>query len=176
LIWWISTQVLDWPTRPVLRSPGGFESQCEVWRAISCKKKRKYLKSIMHPFIKKVFFRTLTDFLFLRPLCCIKHEFNSLVLWCLIHVCFVQVTTYVALPTRWRASVHSLFYCYHTFLDHTTNSSRKLRSPRRVSASVSAKQFSKLSLVKHRQNITTPILSLCIKNKQKSKMVLKMYF
>ena len=41
----------------------------------------------------------------------------------------------VALPTRWQASVRALFYCYYTFLDHTTNMRRKLRAPRRVSAS-----------------------------------------
>ena len=41
----------------------------------------------------------------------------------------------VALPTHWRASVHALFNCYHTFLDHTTNISRKAHAPRRVSMS-----------------------------------------
>ena len=41
----------------------------------------------------------------------------------------------VALPTCWRASVRALFYCYHTFLDHRTNSRRKVRAMSRVSAS-----------------------------------------
>ena len=40
----------------------------------------------------------------------------------------------VALPTRWRASVRALSYCDYTFLDHTTNISRKVRTPRCVSA------------------------------------------
>ena len=39
-----------------------------------------------------------------------------------------------ALPMRWHASVHAIFYCYHTFLDNRTNVSRKVRAPRRVSA------------------------------------------
>jgi len=34
-----------------------------------------------------------------------------------------------------RASVCALFYCYPTFLDHTTNISRQVRAPRRTSAS-----------------------------------------
>ena len=49
----------------------------------------------------------------------------------------------------WRfrcASVRALFYWFHTFLDHTTNISRKVRAPRRVSASGGAKQCSKWSL------------------------------
>ena len=29
--------------------------------------------------------------------------------------------------------VHPLFYCYHTFLDHLTNISRKVHAPRHVS-------------------------------------------
>ena len=41
----------------------------------------------------------------------------------------------VALPMRWRAWVHAHFYCYHTFLDHTTNISRKMHTPLPVSAS-----------------------------------------
>ena len=35
---------------------------------------------------------------------------------------------------RSRQSDAPLFYCYHTFLDHTTNINRKVRAPRRVSA------------------------------------------
>jgi len=42
---------------------------------------------------------------------------------------------HVALPTRRRPSVCALFYCYHTFLKHTTNISRKVCAPRNVSAS-----------------------------------------
>ena len=34
----------------------------------------------------------------------------------------------VALPTRWRASLRALFYCYLTFLDHRKNISRKVRT------------------------------------------------
>ena len=62
----------------------------------------------------------------------------------------------VALPTRWRASVRALFFCYLTFLDHRTNISRKVRARQHVG---SAKQVSKLSLGqnKHGQNITTPL-------------------
>ena len=41
----------------------------------------------------------------------------------------------VALQMRWRVSVRTLFYSYHTFLDHTTNISRKVCKPRRVSVS-----------------------------------------
>ena len=42
----------------------------------------------------------------------------------------------VALPTHWRALVRTLFYLFHTFLDQTINISRKMRAPRRESASV----------------------------------------
>ena len=35
----------------------------------------------------------------------------------------------------WRASVRALYYSFHTFLDQTTNISRNVRAPRRVSAS-----------------------------------------
>ena len=42
---------------------------------------------------------------------------------------------HVALPLRWRASVRALFYCYHTFLDHTTNISQKVCAPRCVNVS-----------------------------------------
>ena len=57
----------------------------------------------------------------------------------------------------WRASLRALFYWYHTFSDHTTNISIKVRAPRGVP---SAKQWSKLPLGqnKHGQNITTPRL------------------
>ena len=41
----------------------------------------------------------------------------------------------VALTTCWRASVRALFNSFPTFLDQTTNISRKVRAPRRVSAS-----------------------------------------
>jgi len=54
--------------------------------------------------------------------------------WCLFHIRFIQ-GKWVALPTRWRASVRALFYCYHTFLDHRTNINRKVRALRCVSAS-----------------------------------------
>ena len=46
-----------------------------------------------------------------------------------------------ALPTRWRASVCALFYCYLTFLDHRINIRRKVRAPRRVSVSGASKKF-----------------------------------
>jgi len=42
---------------------------------------------------------------------------------------------HVLLPTHWHASVRLLFYCNHTFLDHTTNISRKVHAPRRISLS-----------------------------------------
>ena len=41
----------------------------------------------------------------------------------------------VVLLTCWRASVRALSYCYHTFLDHTTNISRKVHTLRRISVS-----------------------------------------
>jgi len=41
----------------------------------------------------------------------------------------------VALPTRWRASVHALFKWSHIFLAHTTNISWKVCAPSRDSAS-----------------------------------------
>ena len=44
--------------------------------------------------------------------------------WCFIHVCFVS-----------RTSVRTLFYWFHTFLDHTKNISRKMRAPCCVSTS-----------------------------------------
>ena len=52
----------------------------------------------------------------------------------------------VALPTCSCASVHALFYSFHTFLDHSTNYIRKTFAPRRVSVSGVAKRCSKLSL------------------------------
>ena len=42
---------------------------------------------------------------------------------------------HVSLPKHWCASVRALFYCYYTFLDHTTKISRKVRELRRISAS-----------------------------------------
>ena len=64
----------------------------------------------------------------------------------------------VALRTRWRASVRALFYCYHTFLDHTTNINRKLHCTEARQCVGSAKQCSKVSLGrnKHGQYNTTP--------------------
>ena len=41
----------------------------------------------------------------------------------------------VALPMCWPTSVRGLFYCYHPFLDHTTNISRKVHAPRHAIAS-----------------------------------------
>ena len=40
----------------------------------------------------------------------------------------------VALPTCWRALIRALYW-FHTFLDHTTNISSKVRTQRRVSPS-----------------------------------------
>ena len=61
----------------------------------------------------------------------------------------------VALPTRWRASVRPLLYCYHTFLDHTTNINRKLLAPRHVSASGAPKNAQKCHLDETRMDKTT---------------------
>ena len=65
---------------------------------------------------------------------------------------------HVALPTRWCASVCALFYCYLTFLDHTTNISRKVHAPEARQRIGSAKRCSKLSLGqnKHGQFINAP--------------------
>ena len=41
----------------------------------------------------------------------------------------------LALLTRWCASARTLFYSFHTLLDHSTNIIRKMRAPRRVSVS-----------------------------------------
>ena len=58
-----------------------------------------------------------------------------------VHECKGDVMFYLCLfcPCdnrwrSWRASERTLLNCYHTFLDHTTNISRKVRAPRRVSA------------------------------------------
>ena len=56
--------------------------------------------------------------------------------WCDVLSMFVLYKWQcVALPMCWCTSVRALFYCYHTYLDHTTNISWKVRAPRRVSGS-----------------------------------------
>ena len=62
--------------------------------------------------------------------------------WRFIDVCFIQVTKCGALDALTRHSARTFFYWFHTFLDHTTNISIKVRAPWRRSA----KQCSKLSL------------------------------
>ena len=58
-------------------------------------------------------------------------------IWCTVVMSMFVSSKWqrVVLPTRWSASVRTLFYCYLTFLDHRTNISRKVRAPRRVIAS-----------------------------------------
>ena len=64
----------------------------------------------------------------------------------------------VGLPMRWRGSVSALFYCWHTFLDHRTNISRKVRAPRRASVSGAPNnlQNGHLDKNKHGRNKTVP--------------------
>ena len=57
----------------------------------------------------------------------------------------------VVLPTRWRASVRTLFYCYLPFLDHRTNISRKVR----VSASGAPNKFQNCHLDKTNMDKTS---------------------
>jgi len=73
---------------------------------------------------------------------------------CYVHVCFVKWQR-VALPTRWRTSVRTLFYCYLTFLDHRTNISRKVRAPRCVSASGAPNKFQNCHLNKTNMDKTS---------------------
>ena len=62
---------------------------------------------------------------------------------------------HVALPTCWRASVRTLFYCYLTFLDHRTNISRKVHAPWRVSALGAPNKFQNCHLVKTNMDKTS---------------------
>ena len=56
--------------------------------------------------------------------------------WCFIHVCFVQVTMWWRSRRADASRVHArTFYWFHIFLDDTTNIRRKVRAPRRISAS-----------------------------------------
>ena len=61
----------------------------------------------------------------------------------------------VVLPTRWRALVRAIFYCYLTFLDHRTNISRKVRAPRHVRASRAPNKFQNCHLDKTNMDKTS---------------------
>jgi len=57
--------------------------------------------------------------------------------------CTVVMSMFVS--SKWKG-VRALFYCYLTFLDHRTNNSRKVRAPRRVSASGAPNKFQNFHL------------------------------
>ncbi len=76
--------------------------------------------------------------------------------WCcdVLSIFVLSKWQHVALPTRWHASVRTLFYCYLTFLDQRTNISRKVRAPRHVSASGVPKKFQNCHLYDTKQTWT----------------------
>ena len=68
----------------------------------------------------------------LKAVCFLKSfiiGMSVIIRWCDVLSMFVlSWWQSVALPTCWCTSVRALFYCYHTFLDHTTNISRKVHT------------------------------------------------
>ena len=74
----------------------------------------------------------------------------------------------VALQTRWRASVRALFYCYLIFLDHRTNISRKVRTPRRVRVLGVPNKFQNCHLDKTNMDKTSQHRLQCNNNKNTS--------
>ena len=86
------------------------------------------------------------------------------ILWCIDVLSMFVLSKWqcVALPTHWHASVRTLFYWLHTFLDHTTNNSRKVATPRRVSASGSQNAVQNCHLDK--TNMDNSSMHLSFKN------------
>ena len=79
----------------------------------------------------------------------------------------------VALPTRWRASVRTLFYCYLTFLDQRTNISRKVHAPRRVSTSGAPNKFQNCHLDKTNMDKTSQHPNMPFYTKKSASVLMK---
>ena len=82
------------------------------------------------------------------------------VLWCFVHVCFVQNDNFehcLALPIRWRALVRTLYYWYLVCDPRKCDNSRKVCTPRRVSASGAPHvvPWTKQTWIKHHNTVKT---------------------